>query len=109
LRENRDVAKRFLKAYVEAVHVIKTNREQTIRVLAKRMRLDDQEVLRSTYDYFAPYFSSPPRVNMAGIKDTLDFYAETNPEIKGRNPQGFVDQSILDELEREGFFKTLGS
>jgi NitT/TauT family transport system substrate-binding protein len=109
LRENRDVAKRFLKAYAEAVHVIKTNREHTVRVFAKRMRLDDAEILRSTYEYFAPHFSSPPRVNMAGIKDTLDFYAETNPEIKGRNPQEFIDSSVIDELEREGFFKALGS
>jgi hypothetical protein len=46
---------------------------------------------------------------MAGIKDTLDFYAETNPEIKGRNPQEFIDSSLIDELEREGFFKALGS
>jgi ABC-type nitrate/sulfonate/bicarbonate transport system substrate-binding protein len=109
LRENRDVAKRFLKAYAEAVHVIKTNREQTVRVFAKRMRLDDAEILRSTYDYFMPHFSFPPRVNMAGIKDTLDFYAETNPEIRGRNPQEFVDSSLMDELEKEGFFKALGS
>ena len=109
LRENRDVAKRFLKAYSEAVHVIKTDRERTLKVFAKRMRLDDAEILRATYDYFAARFSFPPRVNMAGIKDTLDFYAETSPEMRGRKPEEFVDHSLLDELEREGFFKSPGS
>lgn len=109
LRENRDVVKRFLKAYSEAVHVIKTDRERTLRVFAKRMRLDDPGVLNATYDYYAPRFSFPPRVNMVGIKDTLDFYAETNPEVKNRSPQDFMDQTILDELEKEGFFKSLGS
>ncbi len=108
LRENRDVAKRFLKAYSEAIHVIRTDRERTLRVFAKRMRLDDSEILNATYDYYAPRFSFPPRVDMAGIKDTLDFYAERNPEVKNRNPQDFVDQTFLNELEKEGFFKSLG-
>jgi NitT/TauT family transport system substrate-binding protein len=109
LRENRDVVKRFLKAYSEAVHVIKTEREKILKIFAKRMRLDDAEILRATYDYFAPRFSFPPRVDMAGIKDTLDFYAETNPEIKSRSPQEFVDHSLIDELQKEGFFKGFGS
>jgi len=109
LRENRDVAKRFLKAYSEAVHVVKTDREKILKIFAKRMRLDDAEILRATYDYFAPRFSFPPRVDMAGIKDTLDFYAETNPEVKSRNPQEFVDHSLIDELQKEGFFKGLDS
>jgi NitT/TauT family transport system substrate-binding protein len=109
LRENREIVKRFLKAYSEAVYVLKTDREKSQRVLAKRMRLEDQEILIATYDYFSPHFSFPPRVNMAGIKDTLDFYAEKNPEVRHHHPQEFVDQTALDELEREGFFKALGS
>jgi ABC-type nitrate/sulfonate/bicarbonate transport system substrate-binding protein len=108
LRENRDIVKRFLKAYSEAVHVIKTDRDRTIKIFSRRMRLDDAEILRETYDYYAPRFSSPPRVNMAGIKDTVDFYAQTNPEMRGRKPEEFVDHSILDALDKEGFFKGLG-
>lgn len=109
LRENRDVVKRFVKAYAEAVHVIKTDRERTVNVFAKRMRLDDRQILNETYNYFAPRFSFPPRVDLQGIKDTLDFYAATSPEMKGRKPEEFVDHSLLDELEKEGFFKGMGS
>ncbi len=109
LRENRDVVKRFVKAYAEAVHVIKIDRERTVNIFAKRMRLDDRQILNDTYSYFAPRFSFPPRVDMQGIKDTLDFYAATSPEMKGRKPEEFVDHSLLDELEKEGFFKGMGS
>jgi len=108
LTENRDLAKRFLKAYVEAIRVIKSDREKILRIFANRMRLDDREILNATYDYYAPRFSFPPRVNLSGIKDTLDFYAETAPEVKNRSPQEFVDHSLLDELEAEGFFKKIG-
>ena len=110
LRENRDRAKRFLRAYAEAVHVIKTDRERTSRVFATRMRIEEPEILKSTYDYFAPRFSFPPRVDLSGVRDTLRFYAEQqNPELKNRTPEEFVDRSLLDELEKEGFFKKLGS
>ena len=38
LRENRDRVKRFLRAYAEAIHTIKTDRERTMKVFAHRMR-----------------------------------------------------------------------
>jgi NitT/TauT family transport system substrate-binding protein len=110
LRENRDRAKRFLRSYVEAVYVIKNDRDRTSKVFAKRMRIEEPDILKSTYDYFAPRFSFPPRVDMTGVRDTLRFYAEQgNPDLKNRNPVEFVDHSLMDELEKEGFFKKVGS
>jgi hypothetical protein len=73
------------------------------------MRIDEAETVKSTYDYFAPRFSFPPRINMAGVRDTLSFYAEQNPEFKNRKAEEFVDSSIMDELDKEGFFRKLGS
>jgi hypothetical protein len=47
---------------------------------------------------------------MAGIRDTLRFYAEQgSPDLKNRNPEEFVDSSLMDELDKEGFFKKFGS
>ena len=109
LKEHRDRVKRFLRAYAEAIHVIKTDRDRTMKVFAKRMRVEDPETVRSTYEYFAPRFSLPPRVNLIGVRDTLSFYAEQSADFKNRTPEEFVDHSVLDELEKEGFFKKLGS
>jgi NitT/TauT family transport system substrate-binding protein len=108
LRENRDMAKRFLRAYAEAIHAIRTQPDRTKKIFATRMRIDDGETVRATYEYYAPKFSFPPRINLAGVRDTLAFYAEQNPDFKGRKAEEFVDHSLLDELEKEGFFKALG-
>lgn len=108
LREDRERAKRFVRAYAEAVHTIKNDRASTLKVFARRMRIDDAETLNATYDYFAPRFSAPPRVDLSGVQDTLRFYAEHNPELKNRTPEEFVDHSLINELEKEGFFKKLG-
>jgi ABC-type nitrate/sulfonate/bicarbonate transport system substrate-binding protein len=109
LKENRDRVKRFVRAYSESIHIIKTDRERTTRVFAKRMRVEDPEILRSTYEYFAPRFSFPPRIDLDGVRDTLRFYAEQNPDFKNRKAEEFIDHSVLDEIEKEGFFKKLGS
>ena len=108
IREDRDRVKRFVRAYSEAVHAIKNDRPRTMKVFAKRMRIDDAETLQSTYDYFAPRFSLPPRIDLTGVRDTIRFYAEQNPELKNRTAEEFIDHSLLDEIEKEGFFKKLG-
>jgi hypothetical protein len=77
-------------------------------VFAKRMRIEDAETLHSTYNYFAPRFSLPPQVDLTGVRDTIRFYAEHNPELKNRTAEEFIDHSLLDEIEKEGFFKKLG-
>lgn len=109
LKENRDRVKRFLRAYAESIHIIRTDRGRTIQVFARRMRVEDPEILRSTYDYFAPRFSFPPRIDMDGVRDTLRFYAEQNSDFRNRKAEEFVDHSLIDELEKEGFFKKFRS
>ena len=107
LKENRDRVKRFVRAYSEAIHAIKTDRDRTMRVFASRMRVDDPDTVKSTYEYFAPRFSLPPRVNLEGVRDTIRFYAEQNADFKNRTAEEFIDHSVLDELEKEGFFEKL--
>jgi ABC-type nitrate/sulfonate/bicarbonate transport system substrate-binding protein len=108
MKENRDVVKRFLRSYAEAIHNIKTQRDRILKIFARRMRIDDPETVRTTYEYFAPRFSFPPRVSLEGVRDTLSFYAEQNSDFKNRKAEEFVDQSLMDELEKEGFFRKMG-
>ena len=60
LRENRDIAKRYLKAYAEAAHVLRTDRQKSLKVMAKRLRIENQEILNATYDEVGRRFSFPP-------------------------------------------------
>ncbi len=108
IKENRDKVKRFVRAYAEAVHAIRTDKTRTQRVFSQRMRMEDKDMLNATYDYFAPRFSFPPRINMAGVRDTYGFYAEKEADLRGKTGEEFVDNSFMDELEKEGFFKKLG-
>ena len=74
-------------------------------VYAKRLKQQDLKIVEDTYDYFAPKFSFPPRVEREGIRNALELVTVL-PEPKGEiNLEQFIDESLIDELEREGFFK----
>ena len=100
--------KRFVRAYSEAIYQFKNNKEKALAVYAARLKQQNPAVLEATYQYYAPMFSFPPRLIREGIRNALEMVSERNPDIKGDlNLEQFVDQSIIDELEKEGFFSGL--
>jgi ABC-type nitrate/sulfonate/bicarbonate transport system substrate-binding protein len=107
LVNKRDTVKRFLRAYSEGIYEFKTNKEKAIRVYANRLKQKDQTILEETLAFYGPKFSFPPRVDRGGVNNALELVRQ-GAEIKGEiNLSQFVDESVIDELEREGFYKKL--
>ena len=52
LKERRDLVRRYLRAFVEAVRIMKTNREATLRVIEKYIHVGSKAEAVKTYDYF---------------------------------------------------------
>jgi ABC-type nitrate/sulfonate/bicarbonate transport system substrate-binding protein len=108
LEKNRDSVKRFVRAYSEAIYEFKTDKAKALAVYANRVKQQDSKVLDATYDYFAPKFSFPPRVDRDGLRNALELVSDRDREAKGEiNVEQFVDEHVIDELEKEGFFKKL--
>ncbi|HEY2987770.1 MAG TPA: ABC transporter substrate-binding protein [Candidatus Binatia bacterium] len=106
--KNRDAVKRLLRAFVEAVHVAKTNRSKMIAVLQKQLREDDPIAAAGVYEYHAVQFSFPPRIDREGLRLAAQLIAEKIGPAKHLSEiDRLVDESILDEFEKEGFFKSL--
>src|SRR5262249_53037363 len=101
---NRDIAVSALKGYVEALFYIPRNREETRRITAKYMRTTDPEVLDATYERFVKRGSKKPYPTLKGIQYLLDEVAAKLPNAKSAKPEQFVDLSLLQQFEREGFF-----
>lgn len=108
VEKNRDVVKRLQQAYAEGTYQFMTNREKGMAVLAKRLRFKNPKGVEETYDYFAKSFSFPTRVSHEGLRNTLEIIAQRNPAVKvDMNIGRYLDESTVDELEREEFFKRL--
>lgn len=106
--KNRGVVKCFLQAYTEAIYEFMTNKEKGLFVYNQRLKQKNTKALEETYQYFAPKFSFPPRVSHEGLRSTLDLVAQRAPGAKGETTlDRFLDESLIDELEREGFFRRL--
>jgi NitT/TauT family transport system substrate-binding protein len=107
LASKRDTVKRFVRAYSESIHEFKTNKERGMKVYASRLKQKDQAILEDTIAFYGPKFSFPPRVDRGGVQNALDLVRQ-GTEIKGEVNLGqFIDESVIDELESEGFFKKL--
>ncbi|HWO43181.1 MAG TPA: ABC transporter substrate-binding protein [Candidatus Eisenbacteria bacterium] len=104
--QQRDVVKRFLMAYAEATYQFMTHKEKGISILKHRLKQDNPKALEETYNYFAPKFSFPTRVSRGGLQNTIELIAKENPKLDTK-VEKYIDESILDELEKEGFFKKI--
>jgi len=106
LQQNRDLVKRYQQAYAEATYQMINNKERATQVLTKWLQQKNPKAIDETYQYVATSFNFPTRIAAQGIRNTLDMVAEKNPKID-RNIARYVDESTLDELEKEGFFRRI--
>ena len=104
--KNRDTVKRFQQAHAEGVYQFMNNKERGLTVLSKWLRFKNPRAIDETYQYFAKSFSFPTRVSHEGLRNTLEIIAQRTPSAKvDMNIAKYLDESTLDELDREGFFK----
>jgi NitT/TauT family transport system substrate-binding protein len=104
---NRTEAKQFLMAMIEGTKILKTDEEFSLRTLAKHTRISDREVLRQSYNYLKPYFLKLPYASSRAIKDTLDALAKDLPKAKEADPNDFIENSILKEIEATGYIESV--
>ena len=108
IKSQRDTVLGALRGYVESIFYIHHNRDETRKVVAKYLRLNDAEVLDATYEAFVKTVSKRPYPTLKGIQFLLDEVAAKSPNAKSAKPEQFVDLSLLQQLEKEGFFTELG-
>ncbi len=95
---------RYLRSFTQAIQFMQANRDQTLPILKKYMKVDDPLVLAETYDTSnilkvkgLPFVSEP------GVQSMIDLVATKNPAAKGKKAADYIDSSFLRKLEAEGF------
>jgi hypothetical protein len=93
-----------MKGYLEAIHFIHANKAEAQKVFAKYMRTNDSEVLETSYQNYVKTIARKPTFSTKGIQFILDMLAPQMPQAKSAKPEQFFDPSLMNELEKEGFF-----
>jgi NitT/TauT family transport system substrate-binding protein len=107
LRERRPLVKSFVQAYGEGLHRFVTDRDFSIQVMKKYLRVDEKDLLEDAYAAYSPRVQKIPYPTLKGIQFILDEMAEKQPQARKATPESFVDLSLLQEIEQSGFFKQL--
>jgi len=98
LKERRDLVRRYLRAYLESVRVMKGNRDLTVRVIEKYIHVGSKAEALKTYDYFVKSISDTLRTEREGITEFLATLETKTPGVSKRNPNEFIDESVLEEV-----------
>lgn len=106
LQSQHDVIRRFLMGYIEGIHRFKTDPAFAKRVMGKYLRINDAVVLDETYKLFAPKIPRVPLAMPGGIRTALESIAD-EPRVRTARPEEFYDDSIVRNLDKEGFIQGL--
>ena len=91
----------------EASKIFHTDRETTLKILAKYLRVNDRKILETSYNNevkaMEPRFDARPEA----LQAILEELAINAPRAKKIQPQQLIDRRYLEEMERSGFFDNL--
>jgi NitT/TauT family transport system substrate-binding protein len=107
LKNRRDLLRSFFMACSEAIALGKKNKATAQRVLAKHMKITDRKRLDIVYEASLGRMPSKPYPREEAVQLELESVAFTDPLFKTKRVSEFMDNSIIAELDRQGFFTQL--
>jgi NitT/TauT family transport system substrate-binding protein len=107
IKTKRPLMQKLTRAMVEAIHIIKTEKEYAKSLIKKNLGVADPEGLERAYRDYSNAFLEVPYPTPDGVKTMLDDMARANPKAASADPKSFVDLSLVAELEKSGFIKQL--
>ena len=107
VKTKRPLMLKLARAMIEAIHIIKTEKDYAIRLFKKNLGVSDPEGLERAYKDYSNIFPEAPYPTADGVKTMLDDLALKNPKAASADATAFVDQSLIKELDSSGFIKQL--
>jgi NitT/TauT family transport system substrate-binding protein len=103
LSRNRRALVSYTRAIIEAMAWMKNNKQESLKMMAKYLRISDRQVLEAQYEENTnKLYVKKPYPTLAGVKTILDSL-HRNEKAKTAKPEQFVDMSIVRELDESGF------
>ena len=72
VKERRPLVNRVVRAFTEAIHYIKTNKEDTKALIGKNLKSNDPEGLERAYLAYNAAYPEVPYPSAEGVKTLLD-------------------------------------
>ena len=99
---NRPRTNQTTRGYVEAIGRIKRSLDSAYRALSRYTGVSDAAALEEIRKFYADSFASVPRTESNGWRNLIATLGKSEAEMAR-----LIDMSLLDELQREGFFERM--
>ena len=107
LQKNEGKILNFLRAYLEAIKIFKTEPEYTLKALAQFSRVSDQELLKEAYEYNKTRIPDMPYPSLTAMQAVVDPLVAADPKAGKVDAKNFITDRFLKKLEEEGFVQKL--
>ena len=108
IKKKPDTVRRFMQAYVDAIHYNLTNPKGAQKVLQKYLAIKDEKPVEEAYNEIVVKLTRRvPYPTDSGIQLYLDQLKAKNPKAAQAKPSDFTDISFLKELESSGYIDRL--
>jgi NitT/TauT family transport system substrate-binding protein len=97
----------FLRAYLESIKILKTERDYSVKALAQFTRVSNLKAIQEGYDYFNNQLQPVPYPSLEAMQAVVAQIAETNPKARNVDVKNYVSDRYLRRLEEEGFVKKI--
>lgn len=108
LKTQPEAVRNLLKAFVEGIHFMKTNRKEAMAILAKYIKTNDPDALQEAYESIGlALIPEKPYPTLKGIQIILREMGAKDAAARAARPEQFVDLSVIKELDASGFIDRL--
>ena len=107
LQRNRAVAVQFLKSYMEGILYLKSHKAESLKIFARYVRNSDVDILSNLYEEIATRVEPTLRPRSEAVRGLLDLAALDYPQAQKLTEKDNWDLSLIDEIQRSGFFDQL--
>jgi ABC-type nitrate/sulfonate/bicarbonate transport system substrate-binding protein len=112
LREKPEETRRLLRAlaasnaYIRSIGTDGEARQRVGQAVANHLRTSPESVL-AQLDLVKDYLPIDLRIELSEAREQQAMTAVVSPEVQDQRVEDWLDQSFLDQLQREGFFDRL--
>ena len=107
IRERPETVEKMVRAMANAVHFFKTNKKETIRIMAKYTRGAQANVLEGSWLAYKLLLEEHLVPTLEGLNDTLAVQASWDTKAANAKAEDFVDLRFVDNLRKSGFLTKL--
>ncbi len=110
VKQNPQIFERLLKGLVGGIQYYRTHKAESIKIMAKYMRVDlpaKAAEMEDTYEFYVKTAKCKPYIETEGVQNLLNELKAKIPKARTANPQNFIDMRFIKDLDQSGFIDSV--